>query len=234
MPVAVIWLCSVLIALCSIARNCNSAQQESWILQELDLPCSREDTKVQGKLARREISNKISRYSVDLTQLDEVKNSEKGERERREEDYDVSGTGSEVILEVDPLKSQSPYTTSVPGVLSLTVDTLISVILLETSEDCSGGWQEMLATGDGRESENEGLKALDSFGKVGAGYFQGNAYALGSYDGCHSLPTTQYCLSELEAFDSQQQKRLALLHGSCLPQTCSQEDIRLAVSLTSS
>ena len=234
MPIAVIWLCSLLIVLCSIAGNCNSAQQVSSKLQKLDLPCSREDTGVQGKLVRREISNKILIYSVDLTQLNEVKNSEKGERERREEDYDISGTGSVVIPEIDPLKNQSSYTTSVPGVLSLTVDTLISVILLETSEDCSGGWQEMLATGDGRESENEGLKALDSFGKVGAGYFQGNAYALGSYDGCHSLPTMQYCLSELEVFDSQQQRNLALLHGSCLPQTCSQEDIRLAVNLTSS
>ena len=238
MPAAVIWLCSLLIALCSLAGNCISTQPESSILQEPELPCSKEDTGVQGKLTRREILNKLSRHSVELTQLNEVENLEKEERERRDDDDDddVSGAGSgesDLNPEVDPLKSQSPYTTSTPGVLSLIIDTLTSVILFKTSEDCTSGWKEMLATGDDRESENEGLKALDSFGRVGAGYFQGNVFALGSYDGCHSLPTTQYCLSEFE-FDSQQQRRIALLHGSCLPQACSREDMRLAVNLTSS
>ena len=230
MPAAVIWLCGLLIVLCSIAGNCISIQPESSIQQELELPCSSEN---QGKLTRREI---LSRHSVDLTQLNEVENLEKEERERREDDDDISGASSgesDLNLEVDPLKNQSSYTSSTPDILSLIIDTLISVILFETSEDCRGGWQEMLTMGDGMESENEGLKAVDSFGRVGAGYFQGNAFALGSYDGCHSLPTTQYCLSEF-VFDSQQQRRLALLHGSCLPQACSQEDIRLAVNLTSS
>ena len=176
---------------------------------------------MQGKLlTRREILNKLS---VDLTQLNEVENLEKEERERREED-DISGAGSGESDLNPKVDLQLPYTISTPGILTLIIDTLTSVIVFETSEDCTNGWREMLATGDGRESENKGLKALDSFGRVGAGCFQGNVFALGSYDGCHSLPTTQYCLSEFE-FGSQQQRRLALLHGSCLPQACSREDM---------
>ena len=75
------------------------------------------------------------------------------------------------------------------------------------------------------------MKALDSFGRVGAGYLQGNIFALGSYDECFSLSRTQYCLTDL-AMETPGNELALLLYALCLPQACSDEDILTLVDLT--
>ena len=77
---------------------------------------------------------------------------------------------------------------------------------------------------------NNGAKALDAFGKVGAGYFTGNDIALGSYDECLSIASTQYCLTEL-AVETQLSSN-PLLYALCLPRACTEDDIKVSANLT--
>ncbi len=64
------------------------------------------------------------------------------------------------------------------------------------------------------------VQAVDAFGKPGAGIFEGNLIALGSYDECLSIDHTQYCLVPLFASDIG-----AVRVGMCLPRECTKQDI---------
>ena len=66
---------------------------------------------------------------------------------------------------------------------------LSSVVTNGVSSECSEGWADLFNTTD-NSGFNNGLKAIDAFGKLTAGYLQGNAFALGSYDECFSLSST--------------------------------------------
>ena len=74
---------------------------------------------------------------------------------------------------------------------------------------------------------------LSAFGKIGAGYLDGNKIALGSYDECHSLSPAQYCLAELEISNEQQEAKFLLMYAMCLPRICHEDDIGFAVNATS-
>ena len=160
---------------------------------------------------------------------------DRGEGERQEMDKrqadEGSGENSEdetLTPEVDHPQNLTPPLYSTPGNLSLIVDSLIFHVVSASSDSCRTAWQELLATPD-----SDGVRALDASGKVGAGFLQGNRFALGSYDECHSLSATQYCLTDLR-FRSTSQHEFALLHAVCLPLGCSEDDIVLSVNSTSS
>ena len=111
-----------------------------------------------------------------------------------------------------------------------TLDILIASALTSgVSGECAEGWLNLFNTTDS-SVVSDGIQAVDAFGKLGAGYLQGNTYALGSYDECFSLDNTQYCLTDLVIkFDG---KNPELHYAICLPQTCSSDDIRQAINST--
>ena len=106
---------------------------------------------------------------------------------------------------------------------------LSSVVTNGVSSECSEGWADLFNTTD-NSGFNNGLKAIDAFGKLTAGYLQGNAFALGSYDECFSLPSTQYCLADLVIETQISPIELPLKYALCLPQSCSESDISQSIN----
>ena len=111
-----------------------------------------------------------------------------------------------------------------------TLDSLLrSALTTNVAGECGEGWTTLFNTTDSDGITN-GLRAVDSFGKLGAGYLRGNWYALGDYDQCFSLPNTHYCLSDLIVrFDGGDLPDPELYYAICLPQACSINDTRRAV-----
>lgn len=112
------------------------------------------------------------------------------------------------------------------------LDSLISSALTtDVTGECGNGWTRLFNQSVGGVSN--GLRAVDSFGKLGAGYLRGNRYALGDYDQCFSLSSTQYCLSDLIVrLNDGNVPDPELLYAICLPKSCSNEDITNAISST--
>ena len=111
-----------------------------------------------------------------------------------------------------------------------TLDSLLSSALTsDVTGECANGWTGLFnETADGFSN---GLRAVDSFGKLGAGYLRGNRYALGDYDECFSLPNTKYCLSDLIVkLSDEDVPDPELLYAICLPKSCSVNDIMRAIS----
>ena len=108
---------------------------------------------------------------------------------------------------------------------------LSRVVTNGVSSECSEGWADLFNTTDNSGCSN-GLKAIDAFGKVGAGYLQGNTYALGSYDECFSLSSTQYCLADLVVETQIIPIDPHLQYALCLPQSCSESDIHQSINST--
>ncbi len=81
---------------------------------------------------------------------------------------------------------------------------------------------------------SDGARALDAFGKLGAGYLDGNIYAFGSYDECFSITGTQFCLLHLILLDRETEVTFAsnIFYGMCLPSECNADDIRTALNIT--
>ena len=218
---ALIWLCSLLAiraALCQL-----SSGPESYLLQPSD-PSS------NGAGGEEKIENWRYNFMIDEVSHFGPRNVER-ERERRDVDTEASGEGSGEKFQTPHLQLEPLSLT--PGNLSLITDTLVSVLLSHSSQDCRRGWEGIFNSKSSRGTSN-GVAALDAFGKVGAGYLEGNRFALGSYDECHSLPSTQYCLAELMVKQQLAGSTLQLLYAMCLPQTCSENDIISAANITSS
>ena len=125
------------------------------------------------------------------------------------------------------------------------------------SSECTEGWKDLFNTTDifGLSS---GLKAVDAFGNIGAGFLQDNIhalglssgivtidafgklgadvqaviYALGSYDECFSLSNTQYCLVNLLVVSDNAIFTPKIKYALCLPRQCSETDIAVSINST--
>ena len=73
-----------------------------------------------------------------------------------------------------------------------------------------------------------GVQTIDAFGKLGAGLFQGNVFAYGSYDECLSLDHTEYCFTILAVIPYLDTFPFRL--GACLPLECHKTDIENAIN----
>ena len=146
-------------------------------------------------------------------------------------DSDI-GSGSEdiTLTPSNLLQDETPYSVT-PSNLQGLLDVLVSNIQIATSSSCKRGWSQLFNSTDSLRINN-GEKALDSFGKVGAGYLQGNTFALGDYDECFSLSDSQYCLTDLIVLTPLEARYI--LYGLCLPQSCSEHDIYSLVNFTNS
>ena len=92
------------------------------------------------------------------------------------------------------------------------------------------GWTALFNQTDSSGISNA-IRALDAFGKLGAGYLRGNRYALGDYDECFSLPSTQYCLSDLILrLGADDLPDPELYYAICLPRGCTVNDTTRAIS----
>ena len=110
------------------------------------------------------------------------------------------------------------------------LDSLISTALTtNVAGECANGWTQLFnQTVDG---VSNGIRAVDAFGKLGAGYLRGNRYALGDYDECFSLPNTQYCLSDLIVkLNDNNLPDPELFYAICLPKYCTVNDTERAIS----
>ena len=152
-------------------------------------------------------------------------------QKRRETGSSESGSGDNTLLS-GPIST--PSNEDILSTSSLFFDSLVSNIVAadSVSSDCSRGWGELHNTTDSSAINNR-VNALDAFGKLGAGYLQGNVYALGSYDECLSIATTQYCLTDLTLETPLSQTDLQFHYALCLPQLCSEDDIRTSLNSTS-
>ena len=148
---------------------------------------------------------------------------------RREAYGSERGSGSGLLLDTTPRgENFAPLNECLsPLTLFTLFDSLLGDIVIgNVSTECRRGWGELFNSTDS-SGYNNGIRALDAFGKLGAGYLEGNVHALGRYDECFSIPGTQYCLSELTI----ESTALELYYAFCLPQTCSEDDIRMSVNL---
>ena len=100
------------------------------------------------------------------------------------------------------------------------------------STECLQGWATLFNTTNSL-GLSDGLQAIDAFGKLGAGYFQGNIYALGSYDECLAIGSTEYCLAEMMML-TQAPINPQIRYGLCLPRECSEDDIARSVDSVNS
>ena len=140
------------------------------------------------------------------------------------------------LADIFPSILPSGITDLLTGVLTGDIPTFDSIIsnALTTgvSDECAMGWTTLFNSTDSN-GISDGLRAVDSFGKIGAGFVQGNMYALGSYDECFSLPNTKYCLSDLVVLlDGGGLPNPELFYAICLPQVCSIDDILNGVNST--
>lgn len=95
------------------------------------------------------------------------------------------------------------------------------------SAKCLQGWATLFNS-TGSSGLSDGLRAIDAFGKLGAGYFQGNIYALGSYDECLAIDNTEYCLAEMMML-TQAPINPQIRYALCLPSACSEDDIAQSI-----
>lgn len=74
---------------------------------------------------------------------------------------------------------------------------------------------------------NNSAKALDAFGKPGAGILVGNINWLGHFDECDGLKDFHYCLVEFNISQvfKVQGIQIPMLYGLCAPQECSEMDV---------
>ena len=114
-----------------------------------------------------------------------------------------------------------------------TFDSIITNALMTgVSDGCAMEWTVLFNSTDSN-GISDGIRAVDSFGKLGAGFLQGNMYALGSYDQCFSLPDTKYCLSDLVVtLDGGDLPNPELFYAICLPNNCTIDDIVSGVNST--
>ncbi|XP_071813468.1 nose resistant to fluoxetine protein 6-like isoform X2 [Apostichopus japonicus] len=85
------------------------------------------------------------------------------------------------------------------------------------SSDCMEGIRKMTI--------NNTIKALDSFGKPGAGILAGNVNWLGHFDECTSLYGFQYCSIIFNVSQLQSVGSIPFTYGLCAPKECSDVDI---------
>ena len=231
---------ATLIQLCSFLAVCRTAfcqpnSETETSLRLLD-PASLSHSGASLKYVRNMIENNWKVVPT-VERDDESYGSIISDTEVNRELRDISSTGSGEYPNspspaVDSMQ-ENPFLSLTPGNLSLIIDTLVSAILSYSSKGCRMGWEDLFDSGSSREAGNS-VRALDAFGKIAAGFLEGNRFAFGNYDECHSLSSTQYCLTELEIENLQQQAEYSLLYAMCLPQMCSEEDIKIAVNITSS
>lgn len=209
-----------------------------------------------------------------LTALDMMKGFWKGTKEAGETQTDIksSESGSSSGESIDPSPSadndtdQASYDHShlfptnghgvfLPPIFDPTV--LINYAESSISSECTEGWKELFNNTDifGLSS---GLKAVDAFGNIGAGFLQDNIhalglssgivtidafgklgadlqaviYALGSYDECFSLTNTQYCLTNLLVVSDNTVFTPKIKYALCLPQQCSETDVAVSINST--
>ena len=157
-------------------------------------------------------------------------------RHKRDEGSGDEGSGvdpSQFLIPEVPILEEYPLNLLIPSTITTLLNSLVSNILTISSRECRNGWRELFNTTDS-SGINNGAKALDAFGKVGAGYFAGNYIALGNYDECLSISSTQYCLTELAVENQLTSNPLffPLLYALCLPRACTEDDIRISANLT--
>lgn len=109
------------------------------------------------------------------------------------------------------------------AILSIPSDGFPGSLLGNISTECLQGWATLF-NNTGSSGLSNGLRAIDAFGKLGAGYFQGNIYALGSYDECLAIDNTHYCLADL-VMSTQPPTNPQIHYALCLPRACSEDDI---------
>lgn len=203
-----------------------------------------------------------------VTVLGMLKRFWKGTKEAAETGTDVkpseSGSSSGELIDPSPSDNdtdQSSYDHSqsfptsgvfLPPIFDPTM--LINSAESSVSSECTEGWKDLFNTTDifGLSS---GLKAVDAFGNIGAGFLQDNIhalglssgivtidafgklgadlqaviYALGSYDECFSLSNTQYCLVNLLVVSDNAIFTPKIKYALCLPRQCSETDIAVSI-----
>ena len=103
--------------------------------------------------------------------------------------------------------------------------------LLGLSEPCINGTnylQEHYKTNGVGVNESLSTFAVDAYGKPGAGLFEGNSYAYGSYDECLWIEKTQYCVSPVAIapnYTDLQNGALKFTFAMCVPSECSIDDV---------
>ena len=190
-----------------------------------------------------------------LKEFDLLDNEEDAQRTlKRRETMDsgsASGDGEFTRLTLRP----SPENVFIPPVFD--PDRFLNVENSSVSSECMQGWYVLFNTTDNL-GLSSGIKAVDAFGSIGAGFLQENIhalglssgiaaidafgklgtdlqsiiYVLGSYDECLSLANTQYCLADFLVVKEEVLFRPKIRYALCLPQTCSENDIVLSVNLT--
>lgn len=78
-------------------------------------------------------------------------------------------------------------------------------------------------------NNSDHLRMLDAWGRPGSGILEGNLYWYGAYDECRALPTniSRYCM--LKAPVEVQGRPAALDLGMCVPPSCSDDSLPLAL-----
>ena len=98
------------------------------------------------------------------------------------------------------------------------------------SEECKAGAARILNSTDAATGLPLIVRMIDAMGKPGAGYFDGNMFAPGSFDECLDTGPgyAEYCIGPVK-FNS---KKIPLMwyYGVCVPHGCTLEDVVLAVS----
>ena len=106
-----------------------------------------------------------------------------------------------------------------------------SDVRLAISDECKAGFGKI-----GNATDDLGLPLIvdmiDAWGKPGAGYLEGNAYAFGSYDQCFSTDLTQYCVGTVNASIPRRVMPipLSLKLAMCVPKGCTVEDLATAIN----
>ena len=141
----------------------------------------------------------------------------------------ISGSGGCLGSSPNPILTPGGNKNRLPPVSTFFDFLLGDIVASGVSSECRDGWAELFDISDNTGTSN-GERALDAFGKIGAGYFEGNTYAMGSYDECFSISNTQYCLTELTLETAKTD--FELTYALCLPQACSKNDIIDSVNFT--
>ena len=109
-----------------------------------------------------------------------------------------------------------------------------SDVRLAISDECKAGFGKI-----GNATDDLGLPLIadmiDAWGKPGAGYLEGNTYALGSYDQCFSTDLMRYCVGTVNApiASSIIPVPLSLQLAMCVPKECTEEDLATVINDTS-
>ena len=127
-------------------------------------------------------------------------------------------------------RDRQQETGAVPRPLSAIATAVIQAPKI--SQSCKDGWEYLLTHDytlmrDGARfgTTTLAMRAVDASGKPGAGVFEGNLFAYGSYDECLVTDHTQYCI--VPFYYPQQIYQSIYRLGVCLPQECSDNDATL-------